>query len=98
MLSIARPDLPDGSPDRSDEERVADMDIRLTIEGNRLTTVTCGSAILTFPSRPSVSSGEFSAVGDDGGAISGRIVSDVGAVGTIGTAACPATRWAATKR
>lgn len=78
--------------------RHSDMDMRFTIQNNTLTSVTCGgSANLTSSPPPSVSNGEFSLVGS-GVAITGRIVSPVGAVGTINTAACPSTIWAATKQ
>ena len=76
----------------------SDMDMRFTIQSNMLISVTCGtSAILTLSPPPSVSNGEFSFVGV-GITISGRIVSAVGAVGTINTVPCPATKWTATKQ
>ena len=77
--------------------RHSDMAMRFTIESNVLTRVTCGGTILSFPTTQSVSDGAFSYAGDDGVVITGRIVSDGSAVGTIDTAACPATRWAAEK-
>jgi hypothetical protein len=76
----------------------SDMDIRFTIQNNVLMNLTCGgSAISTLSPSPAVSNGEFSLLGG-GIAISGRIVSAVEAVGTINTAACPATRWSATRQ
>ena len=75
----------------------ADMDLRLVIQDNRLIGAMCGDAASTFSQPASVSNGEFLAVADDGGALSGRIVSAVSAIGTITTAACPTTRWAATR-
>lgn len=77
----------------------ADMEMRFTIQGNRLASITCGfpAETLTFSTPLSVSNGEFSFAGD-GVAISGRIVSAAGAVGTINTPPCPATRWTATRQ
>jgi hypothetical protein len=76
----------------------SDMEIRFTIESDRLTNITCGGTTLAFSSPPSVTDGAFSHAGDDGVVITGRIVSDAGAVGTINTGACPATRWTAARR
>ena len=74
-------------------QRHSDMDMRLTVESNLVTSVTCGGVAFT-PSPPlAVSNGAFSLVGDGGVVMSGRIVSDNSAVGTINTIACPATRW-----
>ena len=73
--------------------RHSDMEMRLTVENNLVTSATCGGAAFT-PSPPlAVSNGAFSLVGDSGVVMSGRIVSDDSAVGTINTTACPATRW-----
>jgi hypothetical protein len=74
------------------------MGMRFTIENNRLTSLACGGATLAFQSPPSVSDGAFSHAGDDDVVITGRIVSDLSAVGTINTGSCPATRWTAAKR
>ena len=76
----------------------SDMEMRFTIESNRLTNLTCGGATLAFVSPPSVRDGAFSHAGDDDVVITGRIVSAVSAVGTINTGACPATRWAGARR
>jgi hypothetical protein len=45
-----------------------------------------------------VRDGAFSSSEDDGVVMTGRIVSDVSAMGRINTAACPATMWYAEKR
>ncbi len=76
----------------------SDMPMRFTVQNNRLTGFTCDSVTLTFSPPLSVSNGEFSFAGAGGVAVSGRIVSDAGTVGTINTALCPATRWAATRQ
>ena len=74
-------------------QRHSDMDMRLTVEHNLVTSVTCGGVAFT-PSPPlGVTNGAFSWVGDSSVVMSGRIVSDDSAVGTINTIACPATRW-----
>ena len=78
--------------------RHSDMELRFTIEGDRLTNITCGGMTLALASPPPVSDGAFSHTGEDGAAITGRIVSEVSAVGTIDTGACPATRWTASRR
>jgi hypothetical protein len=75
----------------------ADMGMRFTIENNRLTSLACGGATLVFLSPPSVSDGAFSHAGE-GVVTTGRIVSDLSAVGTINSSACPATRWTAARR
>ena len=77
--------------------RHSDMDMRFTIESNVLTSVTCGAVVLLLSPSPTVRDGAFSYAGDDAVALSGRIVSDGSAVGTINTSACPATRWVATR-
>jgi hypothetical protein len=75
-----------------------ETDVRFTIRDNVLVSVSCDtSAPLTFVPPPSVRNGEFSFVSDDGLAITGRLVSPVGAVGTINVPACPAGPWWAAK-
>ena len=75
-----------------------ETDMRFTIRNNVLVSLSCGtSEPLTFASPPSVRAGEFSFLGDDGVAISGRLVSPVNAVGTINVPSCPAARWWADK-
>ena len=75
-----------------------ETDMRFTIRNDVLVSVSCGtSAPLTFAPAPSVRTGVFSFVGDDGLAISGTLVSPVNAVGTINVPGCPATRWWADK-
>jgi hypothetical protein len=75
-----------------------DMQMSFTINGNVLTGVTCGGSTIVVPSPPpTVANGEFSFVGD-GIAVTGRIVSADGAVGTINSSWCPATRWTAGRR
>lgn len=68
------------------------------VENNRLTSLTCGVSLrVTFSPPPAVSHGEFSFAGEDGLSVSGRIVSQSNAVGTINVAPC-ATLWWADKR
>jgi hypothetical protein len=75
-----------------------ETDMRFTIRDNVLVSVSCGtSTALTFAPPPSVRSGEFSFVGDDGLAITGTLVSPVNAVGTIDVPGCPTARWWADK-
>jgi hypothetical protein len=76
----------------------SDMDMRFTIENNKLTNLTCGGTTLAFSSSPSVTDGAFSYAGDDDVMITGRIVADASAVGTINTGGCPGTRWTAARR
>jgi hypothetical protein len=76
----------------------SDMEMRFTIENNRLTNLTCGGMTLAFSSPPSVMDGAFSHAGDDDVMITGRIVADTSAVGTVNTGGCPATRWTAARR
>lgn len=75
-----------------------ETDMRFTIRNHVVVTLSCGtSAPLTFASPPSIRDGEFSFLGDDGVAISGRLVSPVNAVGTINVPVCPTARWWADK-
>jgi hypothetical protein len=75
-----------------------ETDMRFTIRNNVLVSASCGmSAPLTFEPPPSVLSGEFSFLGDDGLAITGLLVSPVNAVGTINVPGCPTTKWWADK-
>lgn len=75
-----------------------ETDVRFTIRNNVLVSVSCDiSAPLTFVPPPSVRNGEFSFVSDDGLAITGRLVSPVGAAGTIKVPTCPAGQWWADK-
>ena len=76
----------------------SDMPLRFTVLNNRLTGFTCDTVTVTFSPPLSVVDGEFSFTGTDSVEITGRIVSDMGAVGTINTVPCPHTRWAATKQ
>lgn len=75
-----------------------ETDVRLTIRNDVLVSVSCGlSAPETFVPPPAVRNGEFSFVSDDGLAISGRLVSPLGAVGTISVRTCPEGPWWADK-
>jgi hypothetical protein len=75
-----------------------ETDVRFTIRNNVLVSVSCDmSTPLTFVPPPSVRNGEFSFVSDDGLAITGRLVSPAGAVGSINVPACPAGGWWADK-
>jgi hypothetical protein len=70
-------------------------DMRFVIENNRLTTVTCGSSPpVALTAAPAVSHGEFSAEGEGGVQISGRIVSATVAIGEITIAPCAWWWWA----
>jgi IPT/TIG domain len=75
-------------PDHLGPTRYSDMGMRFTIEGNVLTSFTCGGAALAFPSQLVVSDGAFSHAGNGEVVMSGRIVAG----------ACPATRWTAARR
>jgi hypothetical protein len=90
--ALAHPDVHAGPP------RHADMDMQFTIESNMLRSVTCGGVALVLSPTPSVTDGAFSYAGNDGVLVTGRIVTDASAVGSINTGACPATRWTAARR
>jgi hypothetical protein len=85
-------------PDHLGPTRHSDMAMRFTIERNVLTSFTCGGATLAFSAQLVVSDGAFTHAGDGEVVMSGRIVGEGIAVGTIDTDACPATRWVATRR
>lgn len=73
--------------------------IRFTIRNNTLVSLSCGpSAPVVFSTAPVVTHGEFSFAGDDGVAVTGRIVSASAATGTINIGACAATTWYAFKQ
>jgi hypothetical protein len=72
--------------------RHSDMGLQFTIENNVLVSVTCGDVTSTFSPAEPVNDGAFALARDDSFVITGRIVSDDTAVGTINTGACPATR------
>jgi hypothetical protein len=96
--SYASPDSFDFNGDWIAHVGEYETDVRFTIRNNVLVSVSCDmSAPLTFAPPPSVRNGEFSFVSDDGLAITGRLVSPVGAVGTINVPACPAGEWWADK-
>jgi hypothetical protein len=72
-----------------------ELDMRFTIRNNVLVSLSCNkSAPLTLASALSVSNGEFSFQGDDGLAVSGRLVSPVNAAGTINMSHVPGCRAA----
>jgi hypothetical protein len=73
-----------------------DIAIEFTIERDALISVSCHTfATLTFSPPPPVVHGEFDYRGDDGVLVSGRIVSESAAVGTLHLAPCTDTRWGA---
>jgi IPT/TIG domain len=75
-----------------------EIDMRFAIRNNALVSLVCGSSeAVTLSPPPSVHSGEFSFLGDDGIAISGHLVSPANAVGTINVPGCTTTRWWADK-
>ena len=74
----------------------SDMDMRLTIENNVLTSFTCGGSDIAF-SPAAIVNGEFSLAAEFI-PITGRIVAANESIGTISTTACPATLWYATKQ
>jgi hypothetical protein len=74
----------------------ADMDMRLTVENNMLTSFTCGGADIAF-SALAIRDGEFS-LAPEFIPITGRIVSGNEVTGTIDTPACPKTLWYATRQ
>ena len=67
--------------------------LQFTIRDNMLVRVSCDGVVLTPPSGSPVRNGEFSFLGDDGAAISGRIVSPEVVVGTINVGRCVALTW-----
>lgn len=76
-----------------------DIPIRFTVQNDAVTSVSCDTfATLTFsPPRP-VIDGAFSFSKGDGVAVSGAIVAESAAYGTINLAPCSDTTWTATRR
>jgi hypothetical protein len=78
--------------------RHSDMEMRFTIENDVLTGFSCGGSTISLSTPlPAISDGAFSLT-NAGITLSGRIVSAATAIGTINTAACPGTRWEATRQ
>ena len=80
-----------------------ETDMRFSIRNDVLVSVSCGTSVVsTLSARLSVVNGEFSFRGDDGFAMSGRLVSPMNAVGTINVPDtvpdCTAARWWADKK
>ena len=71
-------------------------DMRFTVRSDVLVSLSCGTTILSLPSRVPIAGATFSIV-DDGLAVTGRMVSTITAVGTIDVAGCVSTRWWADK-
>jgi hypothetical protein len=72
---------------------------RFTIQNDTLVSVLCAtSGTLTFSPPPPVSNGAFSFSGDDGVAVSGKIVSASEALGKVNIAPCLAGDWYASRR
>ena len=74
----------------------SDMDMRLTVENNVVTSFTCGGSDVAF-TPAAISNGEFS-LAPESIPITGRIVAANETIGTISTAACPATLWYAARQ
>jgi hypothetical protein len=91
--ALAHPEAPASIP------RHSDMEVYVSTKNNTVTGVTCGESDLVFSTPPVVTQGTFTFAAADGVvAISGRIVSDRHAIGTVDTLACPGTRWSAVKK
>ena len=90
--ALAHPDAQRSAP------RHSDMEMQFTIQNNVLTGFVCGGAMLAFAVAPSAKEGAFSHSDGDRTVITGRIVADRSALGTIDTDDCPGTRWAAVRR
>ena len=74
------------------------LEMLFTIRDNMIVRVSCDGAALALPSGIPVHNGEFSFLGDDGAAVSGRFVSPVRAKGTVTLGPCIAGPWWADKR
>jgi hypothetical protein len=78
------------------------LDMRFTIRNNALVSLSCNMSPSLTPAAPlSVNNGEFAFQNDDGLTMSGRLVSPVGAAGTIdmpNVPECRAARWWADKQ
>ena len=74
-----------------------ETEMRFTIQNNLLVSVSCGRGLPVALSPSVTQNGEFSFTGEDGLAISGRLVSPVSAIGTINVPDCHATAWWADK-
>jgi IPT/TIG domain len=73
--------------------------LRFTIQGNTLTSASCGtSAMVTFSSPVPITRGTFSFLGSDGTSISGMILSANHAKGAISIPSCVNYPWFATKQ
>jgi hypothetical protein len=74
-------------------------DFRFIVRNDTLVSVSCAtSGPLTFSPPPEVSHGQFSFSGDEGVAVSGKIVSASDALGKVNIAPCIAGEWYARKQ
>ncbi|HEX3302810.1 MAG TPA: IPT/TIG domain-containing protein [Thermomicrobiales bacterium] len=74
-----------------------DTEFHFSIRQGRLVDLTCVSTRLTPAAPTAVENGEFAYRSDTGASLSGRLVSPVNAVGTIGLADCATGAWWAEK-
>ena len=86
----------------NDDDSKGNFVVQFTIRQNMLVSVSChdindghSGAVLTLPSGSPVHNGEFSFLGDDGAAVSGRLVSPVEAKGTVNVGPCKNITWVA---
>jgi hypothetical protein len=71
-------------------------DMRFTIRGNQLVTLSCGTPV-TMPTVVSVQDGKFSFTGTGGLALSGTLVAATAAVGQVTAPGCGDGLWWAEK-
>ena len=73
--------------------------VPFTIKNNAVVSASCGGVPLPIPfPPPMVTGGEFSIISDGIAIMTGRIVTDTFATGTINTGPCGKDGWAASKR
>lgn len=76
----------------------SDRALRFTVQNDVLVSATCLGAAnevipLALPNPPRIVNGEFSVFGDDGVGMSGRMVAETEAVGTMNLPPCTAMQW-----
>ena len=77
------------------DDSIGNFWMQFTIRHDMLVRVSCGGAVSTLPSGSPVHNGEFSFLGDDGAAVSGRLVSPMQALGAVNVGPCKNLPWEA---
>jgi hypothetical protein len=84
--------------DQISREHGGGADVRLVIRGGHVVSVSCNEMTLTLSSPSAISDGQFAHAALDGTAVTGRIVSEFHAIGTMTFGLCRDALWTAERR